>query len=176
MIYIKLCIMSTIEDIFWLYENVNNRFSSPIISISIGDIDSIPKYNRLSYIRPGHTCPICLDDITHKTNAYITSCGHGFHKSCIVSSYITTMTKNIYSTYKCPMCRANIGTAIEYINERYSTTSGLDILENFWYKQSYMVPIFCDNKCKQDDIYHYLGLNSKCEKCIQYRNNNTILK
>ena len=165
--------MTTLEDVFWLYERKSKLLKTPIIPTTIGDDDVSANLCRKSYIKPGQECPICLDPIIHKSNAYITSCGHGFHKSCIVPSYLSKMKHKSHGTYNCPMCRASIGSAIEYINERYNCENMLDTLENFWYRYNVAMPMVCDSIYSTDTYHHFLGVNTNCHECLSYRNTGT---
>lgn len=39
------------------------------------------------YINPQEDCSICLEKICNKSDAYLTNCGHAFHKSCLFKTY-----------------------------------------------------------------------------------------
>lgn len=47
-------------------------------------------------------CAVCLDDVLGPTSAFVTRCGHVFHRACV-----TTAWKHGYQS--CAMCRAPVG-------------------------------------------------------------------
>lgn len=140
------------DDVFWLYErNVNYyrccatngktmakcitawrgecycREIEPVQPITIGDQTLPCRMSVKTYIPIGEMCPICLEGIYSKNNAYLTGCGHGFHKSCIRLVLEICGNKNLI----CPSCRGNLGKPD--IPGRYGNTdTELDCLENFW--------------------------------------------
>ncbi len=118
------------DDVFWLYERNANFYrccktngntmancrtvwnnecycyeSEEIQPRTIGDQTLPCRFHVKTYIPIGEMCPICLDGIYIKNNAYLTGCGHAFHKSCIRSVLETFPHKNLM----CPFCRANLG-------------------------------------------------------------------
>jgi hypothetical protein len=173
---------------FWVCNNtahcptmLNNRcmcsiFRRPVIPQSIGAFPSGASSCRYSlnglksYIIPGQECPICLESIQQKSNAYLTPCGHGFHKKCITHAY-NIHTQNTDAAFNCPICRRCLGCDIEFIGERYNAKQGtLDALENFWFKYDYNTPVIC---CQTGDgneaSYHILGTHKNCDTCKNYR-------
>ena len=99
--------MSTAEDVFYLYER-NSRYyydcnlrnsiqhcsdclnnecychlKQEVKPFTIGDQDVPCNFERRCYIKPGEECPICFDKIMTKSTAFISNCGHSFHKKCI---------------------------------------------------------------------------------------------
>lgn len=99
----------------------------PVQPIMIGDPTLPCRMEVRTYIPMGATCPICIEGIYSKKNAYLTGCGHAFHKSCIKSVLQFRGQRNLI----CPFCRANLGRP--EIKGRYGhTNSELDCLENFW--------------------------------------------
>jgi len=186
--------MATCEDVFWVYDKYKSMefhqcknidccptafknkcqcpLEQPVIPRTIGgnDIPS-PNYKVKCYINPGQECPICLTPIARKCNAYLTACGHAFHKNCIFKAFETKMNQAYYANYKCPICRQCLGLDIEYIDERYNSKPGsLDELENFWYKFPNICPVLCNNgiNCDENE-YHHLGTDNVCAKCLKYR-------
>ena len=158
------------------------------ISISIMDIDtSIIKYIEQKvkpftigdqntpcdvkikcYIKPGEECPICYEEIMTKSSAFITNCGHPFHKKCL-SKYIESKWLSI-STARCPMCRCSLGDPdfiqryrASYFFYNYKNDNELDKLEDFWISKDYRLPSFCSNRYD-----HYLGCNKYCLLCKNY--------
>ena len=121
----------------------------------------------------GSECPICLFPINRKKNAWITGCGHSFHRTCLVQSYITYMNnKNIehYSNcMPCPMCREDLPTCCcGFDFGRYNfgykkDRNELDCLENFEVTRELLEPLEC-YKCDK-----YMGMNNSCQVCKDYR-------
>jgi hypothetical protein len=57
------------------------------------------------YIRWGEECPICMDPITTKKNAYLTECGHAYHKTCMSHMmHHDYHTDNLNETRRCGLC------------------------------------------------------------------------
>ena len=117
-------------------------------------------------------CPICYEEIMTKSTAFITNCGHSFHKSCL-SKYIETkwLSTTYISTARCPMCRCSLGHPefdqryrSSYFNCNHSNDNELDKLEDFWLTKDYKLPVFCSH-----GYNHYLGLNKNCFICKGYR-------
>lgn len=148
---------------------------NPIRPIIIGECgficDNKPLLNKRCYIKFGEPCTICLNSIKYKKNAWITPCGHIFHKMCLINYYRHYETNNSIQKYSnempCPICREGLvlccigEDSIDYYNELNS--NGLDRLENFWLTIENRLPELC-YKCKK-----ILGFNKKCNKCLNYR-------
>jgi hypothetical protein len=185
--------MSTLEDVFYLYER-NSRFyyncSKPkcnecnecnecfchlnqeVKPFTIGDQDTPCDLKVKCYIKPGEECPICYDKIMTKSSAFITNCGHNYHKICLFK-YIKCKweSSNYLSTARCPMCRSSLGHPdfiqryrSSYFNYHYKDDNQLDKLEDFWLSYEYKFPEFCSNK-----FDHYLGFDDECYNCKDYR-------
>ena len=120
-------------------------------------------------------CAICKNNLSENSvaeenlissNVNIGVCGHGFHKKCIFKAYESKQLSKKCSVFRCPCCRTSLGTDIEEINERYDLyneeANGLDILESFWIKKDYTMPLICNE--------HYLGMGKNCTKCENYKN------
>lgn len=180
--------MSTDDDVFWLYERNKNYYADcvkigkrdtcPEISngkcycsynetvnpITIGFTDIKCDFKRKTYIKPGQECPICFEPILKKSESYLTSCGHGFHKLCMFNVFHNKWKLDKYANFKCPMCRCLLG--IPYIPEKYNSFSfdinGLDKLEDFWNYFDYQLCFYCDNG-------HVEGMNKDCILCTNYR-------
>jgi hypothetical protein len=160
--------MSTVEDVYWLYEHKGKNNDEFILyPTSIGESDSTCNFKRKTYITPGQECPICIEPIIRKSEAYLTACGHGFHKNCIFKSFSAKIETDCYSSFNCPMCRANTGDI--HIHGKYNDCSNefnlLDELENFWMTKDFM----CCYPCNSDD--HIKGMKSDCNDCLKYRKN-----
>ena len=161
--------MSTSEDIFWLYErptNYNKNMEYNCVNpFTIGNQNIPCSFKRKTYIRPGEVCPICIDPILKKSEAYLTCCGHSFHKLCIFKCFESKSMNKYASNFKCPVCRKNQGMDMDDINYRYDAMSGsLDEVENFNIRNKYMRAEQCPS-----NYNHYLGMNQNCSKCIKYR-------
>jgi hypothetical protein len=175
-------IMTTAEDVLFLYERNNryynileednyfehdengNEINLPIIPETIGNQYIKCNFKRKVYIKPGEECCICLDKIYTKTNAYLTGCGHSFHKKCLFKSYEVKRKSNPNCTLNCPLCRSNMGLDIKDLAYRYRYVSfnQLDNLENFWIKKDYMNCDICYNRD------HYIGMKKNCNICKKY--------
>ena len=184
--------MTTTDDIFWLYErnkraycycnnksdyipgsNVCNNYcfeNIPVSSLTIGDTDIPCNINRKCYIKQGEECSICLENVMTKNTAYLSPCGHTFHKKCIFQAYESKMYSKWASVFRCPMCRQRIN--IPELSERYNLYNNnnnnihiLDELESFWLHKDTRIPEICNN-----GYNHYMGLKKTCLQCIDYRN------
>jgi len=116
------------------------------------------------YIRPNQECPICLEPILTKTTAFLTPCGHGFHKACFHQAFEANwLTKQ--AGISCPLCRHS--DVSYYCVEKYCcwnpTANNIDLLENFWYSKDLMLATPCFNSS------HYAGLKDNCKYCKKYR-------
>jgi len=180
--------MSTAEDVFYLYERNLTHYTtcsslnlcpnnycnecccsdnSCVKPITIGEQNMKCNLNRKCYIRPGEECSICLEPIMKKSEAYLTYCGHSFHKNCIFKSFEQKWDQKYCSTFKCPICRRNLVADIANINIRYNEKWGqftLDNLEHFWTRKDFILPEYCQNGWD-----HYQGLNDDCSNCLYYR-------
>jgi hypothetical protein len=185
--------MSTAEDVFYLYER-NSRYyhdcskieecadsyndecychlKQDVIPFTIGDQYVPCDFKIKCYIKPHEECPICYEEIMTKSTAFITNCGHSFHKSCL-SKYIETkwLSTTYISTARCPICRCSLGHPefdqryrSSYFNCNHSNDNELDKLEDFWLTKDYKLPVFCSH-----GYNHYLGLNKNCFICKGYR-------
>jgi hypothetical protein len=183
--------MSTAEEVFHLYErnsryyheriqenNIENYDESysdikqEVFPFTIGDQDTPCEYKIKCYIKPGDECPICFDKILTKSSAYISYCGHHYHKKCI-SKYmeIKWSSKKYTTTVRCPMCRCALGHPdfirryrSNYFDYNYKNDNELDKLEDFWISKDYRLPSFCTN-----GYDHYLGMDKSCFCCKCYR-------
>jgi hypothetical protein len=171
--------MSTVEDVFYLYEHSSNstnydenQFQKILLPFTIGDQDTPCELKIKCYIKPGDECPICYDQILTKSSAYITNCGHHYHKKCIFNYMrLKWLSSSYYVSIKCPMCRCSLGHPefiqryrCSYFSYRYYQDNGLDKLEDFWLSNEYKLPEYCINQ-----FDHYLGFSNDCETCSRYR-------
>lgn len=189
--------MSGLEDVFSLYEgspsygncshnNYNKKYScgecwnncwhycktKEVLPLTIGDQNTICDLRYKCYIRPGDECPICYEPILTKSNAFITNCGHSYHKKCL-SKYMEVkwLSSGYMSPVLCPICRSSLGhpTFVQryrssYFTVGYKDDNQLDKLEDFWISYNYHIPLFCKNQ-----FNHYLGMEKNCWSCKLYR-------
>jgi len=119
------------------------------------------------YIKIGEECPICYEKILHKSNAYLTKCGHSYHYSCIQHYY----DKDYNNIYSCPLCRQK-SASNDIKSVYYNSNNILDRLEDFWNNIDKTIPEKCYNYIDKKKInIHNLGMNKHCIECIKYRKN-----
>jgi hypothetical protein len=143
-------------------ENINcygfssgHRFKKRLIKYKEEVLDylKIPRY-----INPNSdVCCVCLEGIISKSNAYITNCGHKFHKTCLYDC------SNHDDEMNCPYCRC----------EGAISNSIGSIIEDFEYPQSFMgsdvigvsrtVSLLND----WDPSIGHLLIDSVCNRCFQ---------
>lgn len=180
----KPIIASTAEDVFYLYERQPEGLLLPF---TIGDKRIPCSFKRKCYIKQGDECPICFDAIQTKRSAYITACGHSFHKACL-SRYMESkwLSTKYTSNARCPMCRSNLGHPEfiqryqasyfsfeeEHVSDSRETKSakGLDRLEDFWISCDCKIPSFCSH-----GYDHFLGIDKHCFLCLSYREKGDVL-
>ncbi len=194
--------MSTAEDVFYLYER-NSRvyhdckknkklnecdeyfdndcychLNQDVKPLTIGDQYAPCNLKVKCYIKPGDECPICYEPIMTKKSAFITNCGHHYHKKCIHKYMETKWLSTAYvSVARCPMCRCSLGHPdimhryrSSYFDACYNDDNGLDKLEDFWVTKDYRLPSFCSN-----GYDHYLGNNKICLVCKAFREKGDLL-
>lgn len=108
------------------------------------------------YISSGQECVICLEGIWSQRNAFLNSCGHGFHYSCIAKW--SSITKS------CPSCREIVclDTAQKCIHDN----AGISRADQIEMTPSLSFPQLCFRRQKPN---HYLGTRSQCSFCSQFR-------
>ena len=184
---------ATADDIHFLYERNNSIYyncklsgkicpseiyntdcycqieNEPILPFTIGDQCVPCSFKRKVYIKPGEECSICLEPIIQKSTAYLTSCGHSFHKLCAFQVF--DKKKRDKHTFSCPLCRAKLGYPEFYC--RYTAVfkqadkkkfNQLDLLEEFWLSKNFISIQTCNNGYNHD-----LGMKNGCKLCIKYR-------
>lgn len=188
--------MSTADDVFCLYERNSRHYHDCVLKnnieecsssfrgecycyskqevkpFTIGDQDMPCELNIRCYIKPGDECPICYENIQTKSAAFITNCGHHYHKSCLFNYIkIKWLSSSYASVVRCPMCRCSLGHPdfmqryrSSYFTPQYKNDNQLDKLEDFWLTHDYRLPEFCSN-----GYSHYLGCNKECYICKVYR-------
>ena len=187
--------MATAEDVFYLYERNSSYYHSckqqgkidlcpdnwsnecfcytkqEVFPSKIGNQCVPCDIKRKCYIKQGEECPICLEGIFRKKDAYITCCGHSFHKCCIFKSMETQWKRKYASNFKCPLCRTNLGTDIHEIDSRYNVSgNSLDNLENFWLNKDFMLAQTCGK-----NYDHEIGMKKDCFICFKYREKGYLL-
>jgi hypothetical protein len=188
--------MPTLEDVFYLFvrnsryyhdchskknvENCNERYNAKpaVLPFTIGNQCLPCDYKIKCYVKPTDECPICYDKIMTKMNAFITDCGHHYHKKCLLKYMENKWLSTRYtSVARCPMCRCSLGHPVfmrryssNYYDYQYKDDNMLDKLEDFWLTIEYNLPHFCTNGYE-----HYLGLRKECFICESYRNGILIL-
>jgi hypothetical protein len=183
----------TAEDVFYLYERNKCVYdncklagrrcpdaelemecycsisNTSVLPITIGDQSVKCDFKRKVYIKQGEECSICLEQIYQKNNAYLTSCGHSFHKSCLFKEFETKFV-NI-NTFKCPNCRSKLGYPEFYcrytnVFKRFDSELckhyNFDILEDFWLGNDFTTLQMCNRG-------HALGMKNGCNRCLAYR-------
>jgi hypothetical protein len=181
----------TAEDVYYLYER-NTRYyyncqfngktcpnedvgcychvwEAPVLPMTIGEQFVPCDFKRKVYIKPGEECAICLETIQQKSKAYLTSCGHSFHKLCAFKAYDSKISSR--HTFSCPLCRARLGYPEFYC--RYTSTItqnkknkcyNIDALEDFWLSKDFISVQICRNGNNHD-----LGMKNECYACLNYR-------
>jgi hypothetical protein len=163
--------MATIEDIlnpfernayYYLDKNEYHIGVHPYIICNDLDYRIEEKEKRFlktkCYIKFGEECSICYEPIYSKPNAFLTDCGHCFHKTCMSKWLISTFLEG-----SCPICRQDVGF-FEF--ERYVSKKGLDGLEEFELNKNIRLPEYC---CNDDDKLHIMGIDKNCPNCIIWR-------
>lgn len=181
---------ATAEDVFCLYERNSKYYyncsqqgkieqckrkyknecccyeEQMVIPIAIGDQQTKCDFKRKTYIKFGQECPICIEPIIRKQDAYLTPCGHGFHKKCIFDAFEAKWKTKWASQFYCPMCRCRLGQIDIENRYNYSNNNGLDDLENFWTNKDYRYCYPCTN-----GYNHNEGMKLNCNACLDYRKN-----
>ena len=125
------------------------------------------------YMKIGEECSICLEPMFHKSNLYITDCGHSFHYTC-VSTGLYMDHKYNGKDFDCPICRQDIGDTFK-LKHRYPNSINkfdFDKLEDFWNNIHTELPAMCYNNDLEIQIrpLHERGIKKNCKRCILYRN------
>jgi hypothetical protein len=185
--------MSTVEDVFYLYERNSKFYHEPshspedyknclnktcycninktVLPFTIGDQDTECNIKYKCYIKLGEKCPICYESIMMKSSAFLTVCGHAYHKKCLFK-YLEYkwLSTSFITSVKCPMCRCSVGYPefmrryrSSYFSINHKDDNQLDKLEDFWICNEYNLPESCSN-----GYDHYLGFDSNCFICNNY--------
>lgn len=172
------------EDVFPLYERNRNHYNNYCLScddkkntclcesrlivcpISVGEQDIPCRLKVKNYVTIGDECSICYELIIHKKNAYLTGCGHSFHRKCLADVFIAKWKSKAYSQLNCPLCRCGLGCPDLFQRYDYFNGNALDLLENFWLSKDFMTPEFCSSWTEHS---HYVGMKKDCSLCTLYR-------
>ena len=123
-----------------------------------------------SYIKINDKCMICISSVSSINNAYLTECGHTFHKSCLSNYFHFLKFKKPHKLIlNCPLCRSNLGSPELIFTPFYNCFSNinyLDLLENISSQNFNELIHICSS---QRHYSHYLGCLSNCEICRNYR-------
>ena len=167
------------DDVFHLYEQNKSKYTrctecpepsycccvkkDSVLPITIGEQDIKCRLNTKTYIKIGEECSVCLEPMFHKTDAYLTGCGHAFHKKCLSRVFKAKWEVKPFSSLNCPLCRTGLGCPDLFVRYSHDTENSLDKLENFWITKDCLIPDMC---CKGK---HYLGMKNTCQSCMRYR-------
>ena len=160
-------------------EECNCHYKQVVVPQDIGEWWQPVKLEGRSYIPIGAKCPICLSSIIHKRDAWITHCGHSFHRNCLMKSYEIYMNNPKIEKYTnvmpCPCCRSDLPTCCcGYNLGRYHSIYGerrneLDYLENFELLSDMIIPIECYKCSKKHKCAKYIGMSNDCKECKEYQ-------
>lgn len=160
--------MNTVETVFSTRLPDNHLDSDcPVLPRVIAAACPRPQLSVRQYISFGQICVICLNSIVSASDAHLTSCGHGFHASCLAAAHSATARRGRQIT--CPICRGRMGLDIDYLRDRYNDDLGsIDAIENFWIKYPNIAPNMC--AAQRSTQPHALGCMRSCMRCMRYRN------
>jgi Ring finger domain len=176
-VYDRTTYYNTCKDLDQCPHKFNNKcFCSNYLTVTPTRIASCgflcgqkPSIKKKCYIGFGEICSICLDPIISKRNAQLTSCGHQFHRKCIVENHVYRqmhrMTLEYSNEIPCPVCRSGLVECCVGLEDmdRYHSENGLDKLENFWLSM-WIAPYLMCWTCNEG-----LGMNMGCKTCETYR-------
>ena len=124
------------------------------------------------YIAFGQQCAICLTAVVSARDAHLTSCGHGFHASCLAAAHAAAVRAG--RPRGCPLCRRRVGVDADALRDRYCAddAGSLDAVENFWIKYPHISPTMC--AARRAECPHALGVHRDCARCVRYRTTGEI--
>jgi len=151
----------TTDDVLSVFENSieKNQIVYPHSIKENGDNKKYTSKDKL-YIKIMDECPICLEMITSKRNAYLTDCGHAFHKTCMHK----LVFQNINAS--CPMCRNvhGIGPINLFSDESHRFVNKND---DFEFCGEFKYPKLC-YECWKIEGWDF-NKHISCEQCIKFR-------
>ena len=145
------------------------QFNVPVFSRTIGNAEVPCDMKRRCYVKPGQECPICFESILTKTSAYLTCCGHAFHKKCIFELVESKWLQSYPCTIHCPLCRTYLGSEIYEMTKRYNVfvqekpMNYLDRLEEFWIGKDFELIVPCS-----DGFDHAAVMKKGCSQFKKY--------
>lgn len=162
----------TLDDIFHDYDNL---LSIPISVNKQENNGIIKKYNRniidnlkiKHYIKKGETCAICLDEIWHRHNSFLTDCGHCFHMNCIIKYEFNNYLSS--NGILCPICRQDMGNYNDIKDKYHYSKNELDKLFDFENNINFKLPKICFNfhNYSFNNHFHLLDYNH-CYYCCYH--------
>ena len=150
--------MATLEDILTdqmckEFEGVDNPNEQIMITTAVGTCSCTTPH----YARVGTECAICLEPVWTIKTAFVTCCGHVFHKNCMVP---WQRLKNVNT---CPMCRRKIGR-MQHIGEFLSTDDSVLVRQS---KRDTYELYISDERCRV--CLGTYGLNYlNCDECKKF--------
>lgn len=138
------------------------------------------------YIRFGEECPICFEPIYFRNSAFLTPCGHAFHKKCLHNAHTTRLLicdNSSEDKLYCPMCRHDVPTELFYNPMKYNinklpiekingkkncdfikNTNFCLVADNLFENIDLCSPELCFRNKKK----HYLGMDKTCKVCLNF--------
>jgi len=168
------------DNLIWsAYVKAVETVKSPVCKTKIASCgfdhpDDIPTVKNKCYIAFGEMCFICMDPIVSKNNAWLTPCGHAFHRKCLITNHQYrqkhNMTLEFSNEIPCPVCREGLVNCCVGLDDmdKYTPENGLDRLENFWSSFDVVSYLSCW-RCEKG-----FGMNILCKPCEKYRNTGEI--
>ena len=150
----------TTDDIISVFERCNNN--EILYSYSITETNTHKQYTLKDklYIKKFDECPICLEGITSKQNAYLTQCGHAFHKKCMHQLVFNNVNAS------CPICRNihGIGPLNLFVDD---THRFVNKKEDYEFCGEFKYPRLC-TECFKIEGWNFNQCIS-CEQCNKFR-------
>lgn len=137
----------------YIHEKYGNEKYTKIINETLVNNRKVASatLNIKHYIIIGSECSICYEKILTNKTAYISECGHSYHKKCIFKYSNICLNENKETL--CPLCRKSIDCCdlwlYEKYNSRHKNFNFLDKLENFNSDDNYKYDVYCCKYCKK---------------------------
>lgn len=147
---------ATVEDVYCLNNKQFNNIGCSIRKYSL---------NNKCYINPYTAiCPICLMLINKYNNAYLTECGHAYHKTCIMTALEYSCKSLLHIRLNCSLCRKNLDViSIEESVQMFDINNVLDEVDNFWLTIQYNMRDICIASTKTNR--HFYACDKMCKIC-----------
>lgn len=144
------------------------------VSINYVTSEYLQNTHKHHFIPTGTDCAICFEPMMHNKNAYITECGHHFHKSCITSLYNTSFLEK---NFRCPLCRCHLKKCLwletRYALEPWRLMNKKNVCGNVDFE--FQKDLFCEDSllcrgchCRQG-CFQIVGRNPHCEACQAWK-------